>query len=182
MLNSIQNAKRYLQWINETIRLDALSNASAKRQVYRGQVYWCFFGINIGSEQSEKRPCVVIQGNRGNTKSPNTIVAPITNSKSSLPTVVPIAEKRDAFGNVVLSGNVLLGNIVTVSKVRLGAHIADLTKHEMRLVNNAIAKSVDISTQYENEIARRDVHIKNLMESLDEKDKAISELKNLLES
>ena len=181
MQSNIQNAKQYLQWIDETVRLDAISAHSSKRKVFRGQVYWCHFGINIGSEQSEKRPCVIVQNDKGNLSSPNTIVAPITHSKHKLPTVVAIADKFDAMGSIILDGNVLLGNIITISKARLGDYITDLTVDEMRLVNEAVAKSTDIYfllARYEKKIKGLNTHIENLMNTMKEKDDMILHLRD----
>ena len=177
VLSIIQNAKLYIKWISETVRLDDLSSASKTRKVYRGQVYWCYFGINIGSEQSEKRPCVILQNNKGNLSSSNTIVAPITHTKSSLPTVVPIADKFDSSGKKILDGNVLLSNIATVSKARLDSYITDLTTDEMKLVDEAIAKSIDIYTlilKYEKQISGQQTHINNLTATIKAKDEEIA--------
>jgi len=185
-LGSIQNAKNYMQWINETIRLDATANNAKNRKIYRGQVYWCYFGINIGSEQSEKRPCVILQNDKGNLSSSNTIVAPITHSNSTLDIVIPISDKLDTLGNKILDGYVLLGNIATISKARLENYITELTAFEMKKVNEAIAKSIDIYfmfQKYENHIKNQQNHIINLDQTVKGKDEYIekleSEIKNL---
>src|SRR3712207_7639950 len=59
------------------------SEKATKRIVKRGQVYDCLLGIGVGSEESKKRPCVILQYDSANAKSPNTIVAPITDRKST---------------------------------------------------------------------------------------------------
>lgn len=56
--------------------------------IYRGEVYWCYLGENIGNEESKKRPVVIIQNQKGNDNSPTTIVAPITNATINLPIAV----------------------------------------------------------------------------------------------
>ena len=176
-MSIIQNAKLYIKWISETVRLDDLASSSKNRSIYRGQVYWCYFGVNIGSEQSEKRPCVILQNNKGNLSSSNSIVAPITHTKSLLPTVVPIADKFDASGKKILDGNVLLSNIATVSKSRLDSFITELTTAEMKLVDEAIAKSVDIYTvflKYEKQLSGQQKHIDNLAETIKSKDEEIA--------
>ena len=185
-LGSIQNAKNYIQWISETIRLDATANNAKSRKVYRGQVYWCYFGINIGSEQSEKRPCVILQNDKGNLSSSNTIVAPITHSNSSLDIVIPISDKFDKSGNKILDGYVLLGNIATVSKARLENYITELTAIEIKKVNEAIAKSIDVYflfQKYENQIKGQQNHIANLEATVKNKNEYIErlelEIKNL---
>lgn len=139
----------HLEWLKTKLFLDSNANSAKNRIVKRGEVYKCFLGQNIGSEECKERPCVVLQYDAGNSKSPNTIVAPITHSSSKLPIVVPIADKLDSAGTVILDGNVLLGNIVCVSKARLGTYIADLSADEIRKVDEAIAISLDVKRHYD---------------------------------
>lgn len=102
----------------------------------------------MGSEESKERPCVIIQRDDANSKSPNVIVAPITHTNSTLPVVIPIADKFNENGSLILDGNVLLGNIICVSKARLGDYITTLNKDEMKKVDEAIAISLDINHYY----------------------------------
>lgn len=139
----------YLEWLKTKLFLDSKANKAKNRVVKRGEVYKCHLGQNIGSEECKERPCVVIQYDAGNSKSPNTIVAPITHTSSTLPIVVPIEDKFDSAGNIILDGNVLLGNIVCVSKARLGDYIADLTADEMKKVDEAISISLDVKRHYD---------------------------------
>ena len=183
-MGNIQSAKPYLQWINETIRLDSLANSAKGRKVYRGQVYWCCFGINIGSEQSDKRPCVIIQNDKGNLSSPNTIVAPITHTNSTLDIVVPISDKFDGSGNLILDGHVLLGNILTISKSRLENFITSLSKNEMKKVDEAILKSAGIFSivqQLEKRIEGQQRHIDNLDRDMKIKNESIQTLEAHIE-
>ena len=178
-MSVIQNARVYMKWINETIRLDAIASTAKSRKVYRGQVYWCYFGVNIGSEQNEKRPCVILQNNIGNLSSPNTIVAPITHTNTKLPTVIPIDAKYNALGKLLLDGNVLLSHIKTVCKSRLDGYITDLTADEMKLVNEAVAKSIDLHTIFvkqEKQLSGQQAHIDNLTETIRLKDTEIAKL------
>lgn len=145
-LNKIQ---QYLEWFKNKLYLDAISPSAKSRIVYRGQVYRCNLGVGIGSEECKERPCVILQYNSANRTSPNTLVAPITHTTSKLPIVVPIADKKDSFGKLILDGNVLLGNITCVSKARLGDYITDLTVDEMKLVDKAISVSLDINHHYQ---------------------------------
>ena len=116
--------------------------------VSRGQVYRCNLGVGIGSEECKERPCVVLQYNSANRTS-NTLVAPITHTTSTLPIVVPIAEKKDSSGKLILDGNVLLGNITCVSKARLSHYITDLSTDEMKAVDKAISLSLGINHHYQ---------------------------------
>lgn len=142
---SILKMQQYLDWLKQKIFLDSTSERAKSRVVSRGQVYYCYLGQGIGSEECKLRPCVVIQRDSGNRTSPNTIVAPITHTDSRLPIVVQVGEQRKDSGELLLDGNVLLGNIVTVSKARLGDYITNLTLEEMKRVDEAIAISTDIN-------------------------------------
>ena len=145
----LTKTQQYLEWLKEKLYLDAIAPSAKNRTIFRGQVYRCKLGVGIGSEECKERPCVILQYNPANKTSPNTLVAPITHSTSKLAIVVPIADKTDSTGKVILDGNVLLGNITCVSKARLGNYITDLTADEMKAVDKAISLSLDINHYYQ---------------------------------
>jgi len=178
---SIQDAKNYVQWINDTVRLDSYSSNAKNRKVFRGQVYWCNFGINIGSEQSGRRPCVILQHDQGNIYSANTIVAPLTHSNSKLDVVVPITDKHDNNGDLILDGYVLLGNIKTISKARLENFITKLSANDMKKIDEAIVKSLGVYQMIQvrdNCIAGQERHIANLGKDIIDKNNSIIVLEN----
>ncbi|MCM1143275.1 MAG: type II toxin-antitoxin system PemK/MazF family toxin [Blautia sp.] len=145
----LTKTQQYLEWFKNKLYLNAIAPSAKSRILYRGQVYRCNLGVGIGSEECKERPCVILQYNSANKTSPNTLVAPITHTTSMLPVVVPIAEKRDSSGNLILDGNVLLGNITCVSKARLGDFITDLSAEEMKAVDKAISLSLGINHYYQ---------------------------------
>lgn len=165
----LTKTQQYLEWLKDKLYLNAIAPSAKNRIIQRGQVYRCKFGAGIGSEESKERPCVILQYNSANKTSPNTIVAPITHTTSTLPVVVPIANKTDSVGNVILDGNVLLGNITCVSKARLGDYIADLTTSEMKAVEKAISLSLGTNHYYQ-----------ALQNSYNDKLQYIEKLKNAL--
>lgn len=146
---NLTKTQQYLEWLKEKLYLNAIASSAKNRIIHRGQVYHCKFGIGIGSEECKERPCVILQYNSANRTSPNTLVAPITHTTSPLPIVVPIADKFDSSGKVILDGNVLLGNITCVSKARLGDYITDLTPNEIKAVDKAISISLNINRYYQ---------------------------------
>lgn len=175
--------QRFIEWLKEKIYLDAVSANAAKRRVIRGQVYRCKFGVGIGSEENKERPCVIIQNDSSNISSPNTIVAPITHTSSTLNTVVPIADQFDSAGNLILDGNVLTGNIVCVSKARLGNLITTLPTDEMKAVDKAIAISLNLYHYYntkDNVCKDQEEHIKKLQEINKMSKETIDDLKKEL--
>lgn len=62
---------------------------------------------------------VIIQNNGRNNTSPNTIVVPITHTSNNL----PIVNKYDNSGNLILDCYCMYSNIITVSKARLGKNM-----------------------------------------------------------
>lgn len=145
----LTRTQQYLEWLKDKLYLNAISSSAQRRTVFRGQVYKCKLGTGIGSEECKERPCVILQYNSANKTSPNTIVAPITHTASTVPVVVPIKDKLDTQGKVILDGNVLLGNIVCVSKARLGDYIADLSTSEMNDIDKAIAISLGVKRHFD---------------------------------
>ena len=140
--------QQYLEWMKDKLYLNAIAPSAKNRMVSRGQVYRCKFGLGVGSEECKERPCVILQYDSANKTSPNTIVAPITHTTSKLPIVVPISDKLDSSGKVILDGNVLLGNITCVSKARLGDYITTLSSDEIKNIDKAISLSLDINHHY----------------------------------
>jgi mRNA interferase MazF len=166
----IDRIQLYMEWMTQKIALHLNAENAAKRSIKRGEVYYCYLGRNVGSEEEKRRPCVILQIQSQNNRSPNTIVAPITHTESTLDVVVPISPKKDKHGNVILDGNVLLGNIVTISKSRIDTYITDLLPDEMKKIDKAIAISLGIyeryqslETQYNNKVN----HINNLNRKID---------------
>jgi mRNA interferase MazF len=155
----------YLEWFKKKISLDISSSTCSRKIVKRGHVYLCELGSNIGSELDKKRPCVILQRDSLNQSSPNTIVAPITHTTSTLDIVIPIEAQFDALGKTILDGNVLLGNIVTISKSRISHEITSIPRAEMEKIENAAIKSLGlyhIIIKYENIIKDKDDHIEAL--------------------
>jgi mRNA interferase MazF len=94
--------------------------------------------------------------------------------------VVPIADKFDSSGNKILDGQVLLGNIITISKARLDSYVTNLTKSEMKDIDEAIAKSIDIYyliQKYTRIIDGQEKHIENLKNTIETLQREIEELK-----
>ncbi len=188
----LTKTQQYLEWFKNKLYLNAIAPSAKNRIIYRGQVYHCNLGVGIGSEECKERPCVILQYNSANRTSPNTLVAPITHTTSTLPIVVPITEKRDSSGKLILDGNVLLGNITCVSKARLGDYITDLSSVEMKAVDKAISLSLDINHYYQTlqnmyddklQYIEKLKHNRSLLQSdLDSKQEQIDNFQKLLDT
>ena len=140
---------KHLEWLKTKLHLDNNAASAKKRLIKRGQVYRCNFGVGIGSEMQKDRPAVILQNDIANYHSGNTIVAPITHDSALLPCMVPITTIYESDGTTIkLDGSVNTANIVCISKARLGSYIDTLSSCDMKKVDEATAKSLDLMTHY----------------------------------
>ena len=144
----LDQVQKMLDWLKTKLYMDAISTNAKTRLVKRGQVYRCNFGYGIGSEMQKERPAVIVQNDIGNNKSGNTIVVPITHGAGSQPYVADITPQTDAMGNVILDGRANVSNMMCVSKARLGDFVCTLSAEDMKSVDKAIAKSIDLMRYY----------------------------------
>lgn len=153
----LSNAEKFIDWLKTKSRLNAISSSAGGRFVKRGQVYWCHFGINIGSEMSKTtpRPAIIVQNYIGNSKSPNTIVVPVTHDSGTLPCLVPLTPIVDqSTGKTILDGQANTANIVCVSKARLGDLIATLSNADMKKVDESMAQTLELM-HYQKELKEK---------------------------
>ncbi|BDF69302.1 hypothetical protein CE91St41_02830 [Oscillospiraceae bacterium] len=109
----------------------------------RGSLFYADLGDGIGSEQKGFRPVVIIQNNIGNKHSPTVIVAAIsskTSSKAKLPTHYCIGTES----GLECPSIVLLEQLRTIDKRRVGDYIGHLTINQMRELNHALAISIGL--------------------------------------
>lgn len=144
----LSRVQKILDWVKSQIYLDAGSNNARSRIVKRGQVYRCNFGCGIGSEMQKDRPAIIIQNDPNNKSSGNTIVIPITHDNSTMSCMAQITTQYDASGNVILDGQANTSNLMCVSKARLGNYVCDLPAADLKAVEEALAKTVDLMKHY----------------------------------
>ncbi|MBU5477852.1 type II toxin-antitoxin system PemK/MazF family toxin [Eubacterium sp. MSJ-13] len=169
-------AQKMLEWLKTKLYLDALSDKAKTRAVKRGQVYRCNFGCGIGSEMQKDRPAVIIQNNVGNNRSGNTIVIPITHDTSILPCVANITPQTDIDGNTILDGQANASNMMCISKARLGDYVCSLTNADMRLIDEAIAKTVGLMGYYADLTKKLNDKLEYITRIKDDRNKAQDEL------
>lgn len=119
------------------------SISQANLDVSRGDLFFADLNPVVGSEQGGRRPVVVLQNDIGNQYSPTTIVAAITSrlKKAKLPTHVEIgAEKFNLAKNSV----VLLEQLRTIDKKRLGERIGHFDPETMKQVDVALSISLGL--------------------------------------
>lgn len=67
----------FSNWTKEKSELKYIADMPSF-PIYNNFIYWCNFGINIGSEQNKKRPAIIIR----------------TENKSNICTVIPLTSER----------------------------------------------------------------------------------------
>lgn len=137
-LSFIEDVCKFLGWTE--IKFDYRYFGNNKRVVKRGEIYYCELGENVGSEQSEYRPVIILQNDVGNQFGPTTIVAPITNTHKKLPVHVALDK------GLKTTGVIRFEHIREVAKCRLGIFIEKIENDSrlMKEINNAIKKSLDL--------------------------------------
>ena len=135
----IQNTRRSFAQKHSAAFL--LKRRLTMKEIKRGEIYSADFGAGFGSEQGGVRPVLILQNNTGNRHSPTTIVAAITGrkTKAALPTHVAIMTS-----GLKTESTVLLEQIRTIDKARLGEYIVRLDSKTLTAVDRAIVVSLGI--------------------------------------
>lgn len=109
--------------------------------VKRGEIYYADLSPVIGSEQGGVRPVLIVQNDTGNRHSPTVIAAAITGYTKTRhqPTHVALDGSRCGLHK---TSTVLLEQLRTLDKSRLGSYIGSLDENKMREVDTALEISV----------------------------------------
>ena len=132
----------------EQVYLQGKSHTGNRAKPRRGQVFNCLLGVGVGSEFQKRRPCVVLSNTVNNINSSVIVIAPITHTQKDYPVFVPINEKRDPNGTVILSGFADMSNIRAISSYRLAGFVCELDRDEMNLIDAAAARHLDLMRHY----------------------------------
>ena len=115
-----------------------------ERKIKRGDIFYADLASGVGSEQSGYRPVLIIQNDIGNKYSGTTIIAVITSrvfNKSKLPTHCYIKAQQQLERDSII----LLEQIRTVDKRRLGNNIGTLDYSTMQQVDKSLAISIELN-------------------------------------
>jgi mRNA interferase MazF len=108
----------------------------------RSEVYYVSFDPTVGVEIRKTRPALIIQNDVGNTHSPATIVAAITaTTRETYPYEVSLPAGE---GGLPKNSIVLLNQIRTIDKKRLGRKLGTISAETMRKVDRALAISLGL--------------------------------------
>ncbi|MBP3367878.1 MAG: type II toxin-antitoxin system PemK/MazF family toxin [Clostridia bacterium] len=116
--------------------------------IKRGDIYYADLSPVIGSEQGGVRPVLIVQNDVGNRHSPTVIAAAITSrmGKTKLPTHIDIYADRVGLSK---DSVILLEQIRTIDKKRLGEKMGHLDEATMNAVNDAITISFGLRGEVE---------------------------------
>lgn len=109
--------------------------------IKRGDVYYADLSPVIGSEQGGVRPVVVIQNDKGNKYSKTIIIAPISKKMSKPPIPTHVVFSSDSLNYISM---ILLEQIRTIDKKRLGQWICTLEEETIHKVDEALKISLSI--------------------------------------
>src|SRR5881628_2786375 len=103
---------------------------------HRGELYLVAFDPTLGAEIQKTRPALILQNDIGNQHSPLTIVAAVTsNVFRQGPTSILVKAPE---GGLAVDSVVLLNQIRTIDKRRLGKRLGAIRSETMKQVNHAI--------------------------------------------
>ena len=111
-------------------------------KISRGDLFYADLNPVVGSEQGGIRPTLNIQNDIGNRYSPTVVVAAITSqvdTKKTLPTHITLDTNLLAKNSIVL-----LEQIRTIDKSRLGKYIGKLDEKYIKGIDRALSISVGI--------------------------------------
>jgi mRNA interferase MazF len=116
-----------------------MKTARKHRKINRGSIFYADLAGSTGSEQGGRRPVLVLQNAMGNKYSPTVIVAAITSKEKrmDLPTHVSIGTE---YGLREVS-IVMLEQIRTIDKKRLGRYVGQIDDSKMQAVDQALSIS-----------------------------------------
>ena len=110
----------------------------------RGDIFYADLSPVVGSEQGGLRPVLIVQNDVGNRYSPTVIAAAITSrmGKTKLPTHIDIYADRVGLAK---DSVVLLEQVRTIDKQRLGEKMGHLDAETMNAVDDAISISLGLN-------------------------------------
>jgi mRNA interferase MazF len=145
---NLSETQNIIDATKEQIFLQGKTHTGKHAKPRRGQVFYCHLGVGVGSEFQKRRPCVILSNTVSNINSAVIVVAPITHTHKNYPVFVPITEKSNANGESLLKGYADLSNIRAVSSYRLAGLICELDGDEMKQIDAAIARHLDLMRHY----------------------------------
>lgn len=179
---SLTEISREVKWLDRKLYLTSQKENAKARIVKRNEIYWCDYGVGVGSEMDKCRPSVIIQVDSYNSTSGNTIVAPITHDNPTYSCMIPIKERYDETGEILLDGAINVSNLMCVCKSRLKDKIDVLDDEEIKDLNDVLYQHLAIDSYIkvlERRIKNKDEYIEKIKEKRKNDVEFTEELKKL---
>ena len=112
--------------------------------ITRGELWWADLAPTKGTEQSGRRPVLIVQMDKANSASPHTIIVPVTTKIRSrqLKSHVAVAAGD---GGTTQDGVILCEQIRVIDKQRLQSRMGRLSEAQMVEVDVALKAILDLS-------------------------------------
>ena len=68
---SLTDMSKEIRWLDRKLYLISQKDNAKARVVMRNEIYWCDYGVGVGSEMDKCRPSVIIQVDSYNSTSGN---------------------------------------------------------------------------------------------------------------
>ena len=136
----LSKAQRSIVWLKQKLYYSTGKSHQRRWTVKRGEVYFVDLGENIGSEENKLRPCVVLQANSYNFKSPVFTCAIISSSEVTIPDIQVKIKGSYPYTNEKgeskeLCGAIDLGQIKTLGKERIVSRKVCMLEDEIKEVD-----------------------------------------------
>lgn len=119
----------------------------ASRNMVKGSVHLCELGENLGSEQGEERPVLIVSNDRINSSSSNVKIIPLSKNlkkktiKNRKGKIIEVPRmrthfflKKSKYPFLTHDSAAMAEGITTVSKVRIGKHMGELHEQDLKAV------------------------------------------------
>lgn len=107
----------------------------------RGEVYWVDLDPTLGSEIAKTRPCLIISNDIGNQHSARVIVAAISSGGTRRVYPFEVLVERGE-GGIAERSKILLDQVRSIDKSRIGRRIGELSPTVMDAVDAALRLSL----------------------------------------
>jgi len=115
------------------------SQTQTSRHLIQGAIHQCQLGENIGSEQGEHRPVLIVSNNNMNSTSANVVIVPLTKTLKTKIVKGRVVPKYPTnyflyttnYSFLRYNSAVLANEVRSISKVRLGSHLGTISQDDL---------------------------------------------------
>jgi mRNA-degrading endonuclease toxin of MazEF toxin-antitoxin module len=117
----------------------------------RGQIYNAYLGENVGTELSGQHPVIIVQNIAGNLFSQKVNVIPIEGDGNNVkePYQMQITSADLENGRLLSKdpSRIILSDILTIDKARLGVKVGKIKDGKMKLINESLIRQLSLDNE-----------------------------------